>query len=271
MRPMLHSFGNRENPILLLLHGIGAGHRVWRRQIDRFQSTHFVVTPDLPALTGPATNAPADIVQIAIGLERALRERSIETFSVCGISAGASIALALAPRMGGGVRHLILSAPQARAPRVMLGLQIAICHAMPERMLLPTAARMYRHDREIADAARRDCEALGKPGLLKAMRALWRLDLRGALPAIIAPTWVFCGLPGSREHSGGAGDRSGNSRRKAPDRARRRPSLEHRRGRPLQRCCGCSAGYRVGLFSGSFPRLEKDWRICPSPFCLAAL
>ena len=52
---------------------------------------------------------------------------------------------------------------------------------------------MYRHDREIADAARWDCEALGKPGLLKAMRALWRLDLRGALPAIIAPTWVFCG------------------------------------------------------------------------------
>ena len=190
---MLHTFGHRGNRVLLLLHGIGAGHRLWRRQIERFQSTHFVVAPDLPALTGPATGAPADIVEIATRLERALRQQSIDRFSVCGISAGASVALALAPRMSGGIDHLILSAPQVRAPRPALGLQIALCQAMPERMLLRTVAQLYRGDREIAEVARADCEALGKSGLLRAMRALWKLDLRPELPRITAPTFVFCG------------------------------------------------------------------------------
>jgi len=224
---MLHSFGNRENPVRLLLHVIGAGHRLSRRQIDCFQSTHFIVAPDLQALAGPATDAPTDIEEIAMRFECALREQSIEKFSVCGISAGASVALALARRMSNSICHLILIAPQARVSRIALGLQIFICLAMPERTLLTTAAQMYRHDREIANAALEDCEALGKPGLLSAMRALWRFDLRGALPTIITPIWVFLRFQGLREHSSCAGGRSRNSRRETPDRAKRRTPLEY--------------------------------------------
>jgi pimeloyl-ACP methyl ester carboxylesterase len=190
---MLRTLGDRENPALLLLHGIGMGHRLWRRQIDRFQATHFVIAPDLAGLTGPASPHRTDIVEIAGSLERALRGLAIDRFSLCGISAGASVALALALRMGGNIRHLVLSAPQARAPRLALGLQIALCSAMPERMLLSLAKRIYGNDPDIAAAAGADLAECGKAGLLDAMRALWRLDLRKQLSSITAPTWVFCG------------------------------------------------------------------------------
>jgi pimeloyl-ACP methyl ester carboxylesterase len=41
----IHSFGQHRNPPLILLHGIGAGHRLWLRQIKRLQQNHFVMDP----------------------------------------------------------------------------------------------------------------------------------------------------------------------------------------------------------------------------------
>jgi hypothetical protein len=37
----MHAFGDRRNPVLVFLHGIGTGHRLWLRQIDQFQRSHF--------------------------------------------------------------------------------------------------------------------------------------------------------------------------------------------------------------------------------------
>ncbi len=52
---------------------------------------------------------------------------------------------------------------------------------------------MLSHDPEIAAAAAEDNKAMGKRQLLKAMRALYALDLRADLPNIAAPTRIFCG------------------------------------------------------------------------------
>jgi 3-oxoadipate enol-lactonase len=166
---------------------------LWLRQIDHFQATHFVIAPDLPGLTGSAAKTLVDFVEIAKDLERALKEQGINRLSICGISAGSSIALALALRMNMGIQHLILSAAQARAPRIALSLQIVVCQATPKRLLLSAAARICKNDPDILCAAIEDCNALGKQGFLNAMRALQRLDLRGGLSTVIAPTWLLCG------------------------------------------------------------------------------
>src|SRR5699024_7122855 len=40
--------GNRANPAVLLLHGIGADHLMWHLQIDAFSDKgYFVIAPDL--------------------------------------------------------------------------------------------------------------------------------------------------------------------------------------------------------------------------------
>jgi 3-oxoadipate enol-lactonase len=189
----VHSFGHRGNPPLILLHGVGAGHRLWLRQIDRFKQTHFVLAPDMPGLTGPANDSAPDIRDVASRLITALDLRTLGAASLCGISAGASVALAMAASLGSGVTRLIVSAPQVRAPRLMLNLQIAICSLMPEAMLISTASSAMRSDPEIATAAAEDCKALSKRGLLAAMNALKVMDLRPLLPSITAPTSVFCG------------------------------------------------------------------------------
>jgi 3-oxoadipate enol-lactonase len=188
-----HSFGDRGNPPLILLHGIGAGHRLWLRQIEHFRGSHFVIAPDLPGFTGRTDVKRPDIADIAGRLAQELAARALGPVALCGISAGASVALAAAARMGSGVSRLIVSAPQARPPRFMLGLQILISALMPEAALAAIGRSAVRDDAEIAAAAAEDIGALGKSGLLAAMRALQRMDLRAELPGITAPTWVFCG------------------------------------------------------------------------------
>jgi 3-oxoadipate enol-lactonase len=208
----VHSFGHRGNPPLILLHGIGAGHRLWLRQIERFKQTHFVLAPDMPGLTGPAGDSAPDIRDVANHLITALDLQALGPVSVCGISAGASVALATAARLGSGVGRLIVSAPQIQPPRFMLGLQIAICSLMPEATLIATSSGAVRSDPEIAMAAAEDCRALGKRGLLAAMNALKVMDLRPELARITATTSVFCGekdrvnLPAARAIASALGD-----------------------------------------------------------------
>ncbi len=189
----VHSFGDRGNPPLILLHGIGAGHQLWLRQIERFKQTHFILAPDVPGFTGAPVASPPDIPDIANRLTAELDLQTLGPVALCGISAGASVALAMAARLGFGVSRLIVSAPQVRPPRFMLGLQIAICTLMPEKTLIAISCGALRSDPEIAAAAAEDCSALGKRGLLAAMNALKVMDLRSELPGIAAPTSVFCG------------------------------------------------------------------------------
>ncbi len=79
----MHLFGDRQNPALLLLHGIGIGHRLWLRQIEQFQQSHFILAPDMPGLTASTEDSSADIPEIAKRLEAAIRDQGIDAiFSV---------------------------------------------------------------------------------------------------------------------------------------------------------------------------------------------
>lgn len=94
----LHIFGQPENPALVLLHGIGMAHRLWMKQIECFQPSHFVIAPDIDRLTGQAFPDGTDVSDLAKTLEDAIGSQSLNGVAVCGISAGASLALALAAR-----------------------------------------------------------------------------------------------------------------------------------------------------------------------------
>jgi pimeloyl-ACP methyl ester carboxylesterase len=193
MNVKLHSFGQPENPALVLLHGIGIGHRLWMRQIECFQLSHFVIAPDIDGLAGRGCPDGTDIGDLAKILEDAIGSQSLNAIAVCGISAGASLALALAARMRSRLNRLVLSAPHARAPRLAFGLQITICNLLPENALVAISKKSVSNDPEIAAFAAEDCKSLGKRGLLAAMNMLWKLDLRSELRDVVAPTAVLCG------------------------------------------------------------------------------
>jgi pimeloyl-ACP methyl ester carboxylesterase len=185
-------FGKRHNPPLLLLHGIGTGHRLWLRQIERFEPSHFVMAPDLRGFTGAGARDEISILAIAKHLADELAAQAMDDVSVCGISAGASVALALALCGSQQISRLVLSAPQARAPRLML-VQIAISSLLSESMIVGISQRAVGNDPEIAQATREDFRAMGKERMLSALRSLKALDLRAELPKIETPSWIFCG------------------------------------------------------------------------------
>lgn len=41
-------FGNREHPMLILIHGFESPHQIWEPYIEHYQNDYHVIVPILP-------------------------------------------------------------------------------------------------------------------------------------------------------------------------------------------------------------------------------
>lgn len=174
-------------PLVVLLHGLGSGRRSWDPVAAALGADAEVLAPDLPGYGG----APGPFgLDAAVG--RVSGQLAGRRAHICGLSAGAVVALRLAARHPELVQSLILTAVQVRPPRVLTALQTAMLRLIP--------ARNYRsqEDPEVSKAA-----------VLGALRELSGLDLRPDLGLVRARTLVVCGakdranLPASRQAAAG--------------------------------------------------------------------
>ena len=157
-------------PTLILLHAAGQGGRCWQRLAPLLTDTFTVLTPDLPGFNdapGPFTMAAAvdAVAELAIAHERPVR--------LCGLSLGASVALAVGAAHPDLADRIVASAPAvdgARHPRV---------------------TALYR--RAPGWAVRRLTDLSGRPAWLSLVDEIATLDLVDELPKISARTLVLCG------------------------------------------------------------------------------
>ena len=162
-------------PTLILLHAAGQGGRSWRRLTPLLTDAFTVLTPDLPGFNdapGPFTMAAAvdAVVELAAAQEQPVR--------LCGLSLGASVALAVAAAHPDLADRVVASAPAvdgARHPRV---------------------TAVYR--RAPGWAVRRLTDLPGRAAWLTFVDEIAALDLVDDLPKISARTLVLCG---SRDRS----------------------------------------------------------------------
>ena len=188
------TFGDTDRLPLIFLHGIGIGHRLWKYQIREFQATHYVIAPDLVGFTRNKYLGEDLFSQLVQALSEFVTRRNFASVSVCGISAGASLAVGLASSNGGlHVDRLFLSAPQVRAPRVALLLQRTAMKVIPEKTFYEMARQPFTVDEELSHAAQEDTKGIGKTAVMHALRELYGLDLRKNLDSIHAKTVVACG------------------------------------------------------------------------------
>jgi 3-oxoadipate enol-lactonase len=186
--------GEREMPGLVLLHGLGMGHRMWQPQLDAFGTRFHVLAPDLPGLAQSNTAGPFTIDGAAVAVAALVDEHHGRPAHICGLSLGGIVGLEMAIQHPAIVESLVVSGAQARPHRLLVAVQIAVMRLVPTHRLVSSMASSIPVGRpETADAAREDLGATGKRRLLDAIRKAGNVDLRPSLPRIHRRTLVLCG------------------------------------------------------------------------------
>jgi 3-oxoadipate enol-lactonase len=157
-------------PTLILLHAAGRGGRSWNGVAPLLADVFTVLTPDLPGFNdapGPFTMATAvrQIAELAGAQQRPVR--------LCGLSLGASVALAVAAEHPDLADRVVASAPAIDGAR----------H--------PRTVAVYR--RAPGWAVRRLTDLPGRAAWLSFVDEIAAIDLGADLPKITAKTLVLCG------------------------------------------------------------------------------
>ena len=90
-------YGDESAPVLLLLHGLGADHRMWRPQIEKYPGSLFrLLVPDLRGFGQSATTSRITLEDWVTDLQALLEAESVADYTLIGVSMGGVIAQALA-------------------------------------------------------------------------------------------------------------------------------------------------------------------------------
>ena len=89
--------GDPSNPAILLLHGIGADHKMWAPQIDEFAGRgYFVLAPDLLGHGGSSKVETLELGDWNEQINHLLAHYKLESCILVGVSMGGVIAQAYA-------------------------------------------------------------------------------------------------------------------------------------------------------------------------------
>lgn len=154
---------------IAFLHGLGESPTVWGGVTSAPElASYEYVTPALftPELItdGWSLDTATDLLATQIGEQRV---------HLVGLSLGAVVALNLAIRYPHLVASLLLSAPQAKPPVLLMRVQNLLMRLLPEKVMCPPEVT--------------------KKQLLAVMESLSSLDLTHGLPTVNVPTTVACG------------------------------------------------------------------------------
>lgn len=168
--------------LLLYLHGLGQIPTAWQPQVEQLPDGLPAVAPWLAGFH-PARPQDFAVDDAVVEVQRAIDQNAADHVYLCGLSLGATVALATA-LVDDRVKALVLSGVQIAPPRWLLKAQKGVFRLLPSKRLAT--------------------QGLDKERLLQVMDAMSEIDLSGRLGEIDIPTLVLCGekdkpnLPASR-------------------------------------------------------------------------
>lgn len=192
-------------PVVVLLHGFPFNRSMWREQIEILTPHFRVIAADLrghgetSVTAGPATMA--EMAQDVIGLMDAL---DIAQATVCGLSMGGYVALALYRLVPARVRSLVLADTRAvadteegkqireeQAQKALLEGMAPIADAMLPKLVAPVTVAKHP---EVVARVREMILKTSPAGAAAAQRGMaQRLDQTDFLPQITVPTLIIVG------------------------------------------------------------------------------
>lgn len=103
------TYGDKANPAVLLLHGLGADYQMWQPQIDHYpQAGLFVITPDLRGHGQSSVPGTFSIQDCACDMHELLETLQVGPAHIIGVSMGGMVAQQLAIDYPDGVASLVI-------------------------------------------------------------------------------------------------------------------------------------------------------------------
>jgi 3-oxoadipate enol-lactonase len=193
--------GAEGAPVLVLSNSLGTTQELWERQLPAFTEHFRVLTYDHPGHGSSELPArPCTVESLTRALLELLDELALERVSLCGVSLGGMVGMALALEAPERVDRLVLASTSAylgprdawekRARIVRDEGMEAIADAVVGRWFTPDFAR---DDPGTTGRFRARLTAASPEGYARCCEAIADWDARERVPAIAAPALVVVG------------------------------------------------------------------------------
>ncbi len=134
-----HEFGDKNNPVIILIHGALTPWQIWERQIRYFSDRYFVIVPALDAHT---EEEPSEYISAEDEAEKIIayliNNFGTNVFLLAGLSMGGVVANKMFESKKLDIKHLVFDgAPLVKVPRIMESVMInnysSIIHGSQKR------------------------------------------------------------------------------------------------------------------------------------------
>jgi 3-oxoadipate enol-lactonase len=194
-------YGPAGAPVLVLSNSLGTTQQLWERQLPALAERFRVLTYDHPGHgSSSLPDEPCTVGRLARDLLALVDELEVERFSLCGLSLGGMVGMALALEAPERVERLALACTSAyvgppdgwseRARIVRTEGVTAIVDGVVGRWFTP---ELERDEPETVARFREMLGAIPAEGYARCCEALGAWDARDRIRAIAAPVLVVAG------------------------------------------------------------------------------
>lgn len=187
---------------LIFIHGLGITHNMWIWQVEELRKDFRVIVYDLPGHGGTENKLPEkDIYRgLADDLKELMDHLGLEKATLCGLSLGGRVALAMAIHYPERVKKLIISSTfdtiRGVGERFTTWLGTRMLKNMTLERIVETSAKSFFPTVELQKAKEiysREAQKVKKDALLHLSYAATEVDYSSGLTLIKVPTLVFVG------------------------------------------------------------------------------
>ena len=106
---VFHTYGNKENKAVVLIHGMITPYQIWNKTIEEFADSHYVIVPELDGHTEDETSEFKSVEDEARKIAEYLtKELNGEVYLLAGISMGGRIVSELAKSTAIKIENLVI-------------------------------------------------------------------------------------------------------------------------------------------------------------------
>ena len=121
---VFHTYGNKENKAVVLIHGMLSPYQIWNKVVQEFAGSHYVIVPELDGHTEDETSTFKSVEDEARKItEYITKELNGEVYLLAGISMGGRIASEVAKSTSLKIENLVIDgAPLMKVNGLLKGI-----------------------------------------------------------------------------------------------------------------------------------------------------